>query len=172
MMIELTRNIDDRLHEAKRFLADFRTAILSSCTTGATPDASYAPFVRRADNCFYIFISGLAKHTNNLLSTHRASLLFIEDEGKASQVFARTRMTFDCQAQLVAKHTPLGAQVLALMHQKFGKVVEIIEPLPDFRLFRLLPKSCSYVTGFANAFHFSRDELAALESVNDECPPM
>lgn len=167
-MVELTRNIDERLDEAKTFLSKFQTVMLASCDTLGHPDASYAPFVRRSDNCFYVYISGLARHTGNLISTHRASLLFIQEESASAQLFARTRMTFACNAQLVARQCELAQAVMSMMHAKFGKVVDMIAPLPDFRIIKLSPYSCTYVTGFANAFHFSKTELAALSDVHDK----
>ena len=64
-------------HEALReellgFLGSCRTLILATADEDGTPGASYAPFIRDTHNCFYIFVSELARHTAVLASTARA----------------------------------------------------------------------------------------------------
>ncbi len=54
-----------------------------------------------------------------------------------------------------------------LFGAKFGEVVDLIRPLPDFTLFRLEPRSGVYVRGFAQAFTLTKPDLAAFRAVND-----
>ena len=146
---ELTQDIGSKLDEAKAFLAGFRSVQIASTDLDGVPDASYAPFVRCADNCFYLYVSALSTHTGNLRRSHRASLLLVQDESESRQIFARRRMTFQCEAVMVSRESLLHAKIMGMMREKFGEVMQMIEPLPDFRTFRLRPIKGSYVTGFA-----------------------
>jgi putative heme iron utilization protein len=51
------------------------------------------------------FYHGLSAHTHNLQTTGLASVLLIEDEAEAPQVFARQRIAYDCQAALLPRGT-------------------------------------------------------------------
>ena len=43
----------------------------------------------------------------NLLTTQRAGVLIIEDEANCQQVFARQRITYDCQAEVIERNSTL-----------------------------------------------------------------
>ena len=47
--------------------------------------------------------------------------------------------------------------MMSLFKRKFGKVFDLIRPLPDFALFRLMPEVGLYVRGFGQAFEISPD---------------
>lgn len=76
----------------QRFPGQFQSIILSTVSPEGLPDASYAPFVMNERKQLYLFVSGLSAHTRNLLKVPQASVMFIEDEGKTSQIFARCRL--------------------------------------------------------------------------------
>jgi putative heme iron utilization protein len=46
---------------------------------------------------------------------------------------------------------------MLLFKRKFGKVFDLVRPLPDFALFRLIPEVGLYVRGFGQAFEISLD---------------
>jgi putative heme iron utilization protein len=46
---------------------------------------------------------------------------------------------------------------MSLFKRKFGKVFDMIRPLADFGLFRLVPDGGLYVPGFGQAFEISPD---------------
>lgn len=112
---------------------------------------SYAPYVRD-ETGFYIFISELAQHTQNLLTQPRASILFIEPEATASNPFARQRLTFDCVVREISKHHRDYAQQLDAMALKFGEIVAVLRTLPDFHLLVLQPQAGQFVAGFGKAY--------------------
>ena len=51
-------------------------------------------------------------------------------------------------------------------HRSFGKVMELLEPLPDFRLFRVRIGGGSFVRGFGQAFQIVGADLDELEHVD------
>lgn len=153
--------------EAGKFLGAFRSLTMATVNADGVPDASYAPFVRIDDNAFYVNLSALAAHTANLVSTPRASVLFLQPEDDSKQLFARKRLSFDVDAEIVGRDSSRWAQVMDLFAVKFGDVIDLIRPLQDFELFRLVPRSAVYVRGFAQAYPINGPELAQLRRVND-----
>jgi len=128
-----------------------QTLLLATVSIEGDADISYAPYIRDEEN-FYIFVSELAKHTKNLLDHPQASMLFIQAETEADNLFARQRLTFDCRAQEVAKSDSRYERILNAMSERFGETIGVLRTLPDFRLFALTPKSGKFVAGFGKAF--------------------
>ncbi|MEM7251256.1 MAG: pyridoxamine 5'-phosphate oxidase family protein [Pseudomonadota bacterium] len=153
--------------EAASFLAEFRSAVLSTVDENGEPEASYAPFVRLDDNAFYVYISDLSKHTRNLRETPKASVFLVEDESTAAQIFARKRLTFSCTATMIERETPDWTRVLNQFDEKFGEVMEVLRPMQDFRLYRLAPQGGIFVKGFAQAYRITGPSLDEISHIND-----
>ena len=134
-----------------------------------SPDsaASYAPFVRIDDNAFYVNLSELSTHTRNLLGKASVSIMFLQAEEHSKQLFARKRLSFEGAAMVIERNSPLWIRVMDLFEQKFGEVVELIRPLEDFKLFRIVPSRGVFVRGFAQAYPVEGSELERLRAVND-----
>lgn len=101
---------------------------------------------------FYIFVSLLSSHTQEILQHLSLSILLIEDEQDARQIFARTRVTYHCVAEVVAREAVEYAPLLDAMEARFGNVVGLLRGLGDFVMFRLVPQSGRFVMGFGQAF--------------------
>jgi hypothetical protein len=153
--------------EAGEFLAGFRSLLMATVSADGIPDASYAPFVRIADNAFYVNLSELSTHTGNLRSTPRVSILFLQAENDSKQLFARKRLSFDADAAPVQRDSACWCEVMDLFADKFGDIMDLIRPLQDFDLFRIQPRTGVYVRGFAQAYPLGDSELARLRLVND-----
>ena len=153
--------------EARAFLARFRTLLMATVSADGIPEASYAPFVRPDDNCFYVYVSALSRHTGNLDINRRVSVLFIEDERDVKQLFARTRLTFDCRAELIERESERWQTIMDMFQDTFGNVIELIRPLTDFKLFGLWPQSGIYVKGFAQAYRVSDAAIENVEHIRD-----
>lgn len=145
---------DQLTKEATQLLADVKTLLMSTVSSDGIPEASYAPFVRKDNNCFYIYVSQLSRHTSNLDATGVASVLFIQNEHEASQPFARKRLTFNCRAERVARESDKWNEVMDAFADTFGEVMTLIRPLGDFKLFRLKPDGGTFVRGFGKAYRF------------------
>ena len=143
------------------FPARFQSLQLATVSADGQPEASYAPFV--ADRgCYYVYLSDLARHGANLRATSRASVLFIEGEEQAKHPFARERLTLRCEATECPRGDERFEAVLDLFEQRFGKFVQMVRSLGDFRLFELRPVAGSYVAGFARAYVLDGDDLANI----------
>lgn len=132
------------------FRARFQTLVLAT-GDGEILGASYAPFVMHAGD-MYIYVSELAAHTRHLLKQGQCAVLLIEDEQDCRNLFARRRISYQCQVDEVVPDTPTAAQVLGTMRERFGNVVDLLRSLPGFHLFRLQATEGSYVAGFGKAY--------------------
>lgn len=135
---------------------------LSSLQADGTPYASYAPFAI-GDNCLYVLLSEIALHALNLQNNPVASILLIEDEGSAAEVFARLRINYRVEARVVARESSEWAHGIATMAERLGKRVQGLSELDDFKLFRLEPRGGRYVKGFGRAYTIGGNTLCGEE---------
>lgn len=150
------------LQTYQAFPSRFGSVILGTASSGAQPQASYAPCVMDEARNIYIFVSGLSAHTQNLATTGRASALFIEDEAQAKQMFARKRLSYDCSATLLERETDQWNAIAQQFSARFGNIVEVMISLPDFRIFQLKPESGRFVMGFGAAYDIDPTDLNKL----------
>ncbi|MFQ5755588.1 MAG: HugZ family protein [Acidiferrobacterales bacterium] len=148
-------NLDRIAEDARAFMAGFKTLLMATANADGGPLASYAPFVSGLDQSFYIYVSGLSKHTRDLDETGAASVLFIEDERDTNQPFARKRLVLDCRAEPVSRDSEEWHEILENFAETFGDVMDLLKPLADFKLFRLRPTAGMYVRGFGKAYRFT-----------------
>ena len=149
--------------EYNHFAEQFKSVILSSVNKDGSPHASYAPFVRDFEGRFYIFVSDLAKHTQNILTNNRVSILFIQNEEETAQPFARQRLTFDCVTELIERDEVIWKNTMSIFVQKFGKFMETLMSLADFALIKIKPSSGIYVKGFGDTYSIKGDNLDQIE---------
>jgi putative heme iron utilization protein len=139
-------------HEAREFQSAFRSVLMATVNQDGVPEASYAPYVMDDDGRYYVFVSGLARHTRDFQETGHVSLQFIENEDGATNLFARRRLTLLCDVSAIPPASPVHEEILEHFKQRFGRFVNTLRSLPDFQLFRLTPRSGLYVCGFGQAF--------------------
>ena len=77
-------------------IASIQTLSISSINENHTAHSSYAPFIEN-EHKFYVCISSMAKHAQNLLNNKSISCLIIEDASKSTNIFARKWVTSDMQ---------------------------------------------------------------------------
>lgn len=138
--------------EYVHFPDDFDSVLMATTSVDGVPDASYAVHLFQ-DDAYYVYVSELATHTVNLMATGRVSLMFIEDESRAQNLFARQRMTLECAASEIKRGSDQFETVLDVFEQRFGNFIQMLRTLTDFHLFRFEPESGTYVRGFGQAYH-------------------
>lgn len=151
-----------------QLLAGVQTLQIATLDVAGEPAISYAPFVQDVSGSFYIFVSGLASHTQEILSHPQVSVLLVEDETVARQIFARTRATYRCVAEVVARDDAIFPPMLDALEARFGNVVGLLRGLGDFVLFRLKPVSGRFVMGFGQAFVLAGEGLRELQHIGPE----
>ncbi|MBD3766449.1 MAG: pyridoxamine 5'-phosphate oxidase family protein [Gammaproteobacteria bacterium] len=157
---------EQALAEFHAFNQQFNSVILATVNAEGFADASYAPTLQ-LNGCFYIYISALAAHTQNILHKPAASLLFIEPETPAN-LFRRQRSMIRCCAKPIARETQAWAQLIDRFEQLLGKMMRTLRELTDFQLIELTPKQATYVRGFAQTYHFSEEDLSADFTAKDD----
>lgn len=154
--------------EYEKFPQEFASIIISTVNSQGIPNASYTPLVMDEAKNIYIYVSGLSSHTTNIQNHPFVSVLFIEDEAKADNIFARRRLSFDCTASLITRETEQWHQIVDNFQERFGDIIEMLRSLPDFRIFKLTPSQGRFVIGFGAAYNISGDNLNQIVHLNKD----
>ena len=161
------RNPDEIVDRFNGLKAETKSLMLGTVSEQGLPRTSYAPFVLESGN-FYIYLSGLSGHTAELIANPVTSILLIEDEADAGQIFARARVSYLCDAEVIRRGGSKYEHVLGLFSARFGGVIDVLKSLPDFVLFELTPRSGRFITGFGQAYDLAGDQLDILEHVGPD----
>ena len=156
---------EEALSAYQGFPEHFQSVVLSTVSDECAPNASYAPFVMDEERNIYIYISGLSAHTRNLQTSGRASVLFIEDEGKTEQIFARRRLTYDCTSLRLKRETDDWRQAADRLQARFGELIQMFRGMSDFQIYQLTPQSGRFVIGFGAAYDVSAENINVLVHV-------
>jgi hypothetical protein len=78
-------------NRAFKLLSSRKTLIRVVADKNGAPNVSYARFVHRAPP-LYVYTTR-SRHTKNMMETAKASVMFIEDEARTRNFFARKRLT-------------------------------------------------------------------------------
>jgi hypothetical protein len=154
--------------EYEKFPEEVESVIISTVSAQGIPDSSYAPYVIDDAKNIYIYVSGLSTHTKNIYANPHVSVLFIEDEAKSNQIFARRRLSFICTATLIERETDNWNQIIDQFQERFGEIIEVLRGLSDFRIFQLTPSEGRFVVGFGAAYHISGDNLNQLVQITGD----
>ncbi len=157
-----TKPIAPKVNE---LIANSKSVILGTVDADGNPNASYAPFVRLG-NKFYILVSFMARHTNNLKNIGKASVMFIEDESATKQIYARERLTIDAVTAQIERDSDTWNEATAKLKEVHGKILDILTGMDDFIMIELSPVKGAYVNGFGSAY-FVDEQLEILQHRND-----
>ncbi len=147
-------------HEVLEFLDSRRSLQLATLGEDGAPYASYAPFAADGD-CLYVILSEIAIHARNLQWHPTASVLVIEDEDSADELFARRRVNYRVQAELLPYGSEAWHKGMAQLVKRHGERPANLGRHADFKMFRLEPTRGRYVKGFGKAFELAGGGLAA-----------
>lgn len=141
------------------------SAQIATLDRNQSPQSSYAPLVWLQQRP-WLYLSELAQHTQNLRRDPAIGLMLIEDESQARNPFARRRIYLQGSAQQIGRGHESFVPVLDEFGRRFGAVMEVIEPLPDFHLFRVEPREGRFIRGFGQAYELSGDGLETLRHID------
>lgn len=143
-------------------LADYQSVILGTLHPNGYPFSSYAPFYYDGE-VIYIFISDIATHAKNIQSTHKASALFIEDESKSENIFARRRISLQCDATPISRDNEKFDYVMKQFQEKFdASLVSMLMGMKDFNLYALTPVYGEATFGFGEAYNIGGEKMNQL----------
>ena len=144
-------------------LEDIRSLQLSTVGPDGIPHCGYTPYLYQPSNSFFIFVSQLAAHTRHLLTNGTVAIMIIADEQSSSEIFARARVNYLCDAKRIAPDSHDYTSVLDAYQERHGKMAELLRQLPDFVLFQLKPMSGQFVMGFGKAYTLTGENLSTFE---------
>lgn len=164
-MIDSTK-IEQAKNLYHQLINSLQSIIISTVNEEGKPHTSYVPFIMDEQKKIYFLASELAIHTRHLLQNSPVSVLFIEDEAKTQQIFARCRLNFSCEVKEIKRDHVQWQAIIAQLENRFGEIVTMISSLQDFHLFQLIPQQGRFVSGFGGIYQISGDNLEVLTSVN------
>lgn len=166
-MIDKAERLQNRLGpEIQDFRNSRKTFQLGTVNKDGKPHTSYAPFAF-SENGYYILVSDLATHGQNLKLSKAVSIMMIEDESEARNIFARRRLSFDTEAVLIDRESAQWQSAIELMHIRFGEIIDNLSQLTDFHLYRLHPLIGRYVKGFGQAFDVSGEDMLSVIQLDE-----
>ncbi len=145
--------------EVRAFIDSRRSLQIASLGEDGVPFASYAPFARD-DDSLYVVLSDIAVHGRNLKRDPRASVLVIEDEDNAGELYARIRVNYRVHAEALEVGSEAWERGVALMEARHGERPRNLSKLADFCVFRLVPQAGRSVKGFGKAYTLEGGTLA------------
>lgn len=148
--------------ELKNLRSSVGCCMLATVSSAGKPLSSYAPVVSAEDGCFYVYVSAMAKHYGHLRKNGVASLSLIEDESVAKEIFARKRVTVDCEAILIQRDSDEWNSRITAMEERHGTTMAYLKNMVDFDLFQLRPIDGRLVLGFGKAYRVFGDGLANI----------
>ncbi|MEH6443608.1 MAG: pyridoxamine 5'-phosphate oxidase family protein [Oceanospirillaceae bacterium] len=149
-------NTRDLLESCQQLQQSFNCLLLSTVNEQAQPLASFAPYVEEQGS-FYIFVSELAQHTQNMAKQRVASVMFIESEESAKNLYARQRAVIQVSVHLVTDKELID-QLFTKMELAHGKTINLLRGLADFKMLELRPEQGRYVVGFGKAYDWNIKE--------------
>lgn len=168
--VEMTNNTPTTeaiMAEIEHFRQQQKTLILATSSSEHQSLASYAPFIEDENGCFYLLLSGLAEHSVNLRQ-HQSegrslSVLLIQDERDSRNLFARKRLSYQCNVEIWSREHPQWPVTIERLQEKFGKTIEVLAGLGDFQLYQLTPRQGNYVRGFGQAYELEDARVPMLK---------
>lgn len=144
------------------FVSGFNSVVIASLDEGGCPFNSYAPFVFDGQY-YYVFISDIARHAQNLRRDGRASLLFIEDENGAENLFARQRVCLQCDVDVVERTSTDFDSLMERFKEKFdAQMIGMLLRMRDFNLYRFRPIGGEATFGFGEAYTLGGEHMQTL----------
>jgi hypothetical protein len=141
------------------FLEPIKSLTISSLDDEGYPFSSYAPYVKY-NNKYYVYLSLMAKHSLNLTQNKIASIFFCEDEQDCKNIFAKKRVSIQCETLKLAQNTQNEEEILNEFKAKFGEeMVNMLKKMGDFYLFEFTPFYGEAVFGFGKAYNLGGENF-------------
>lgn len=142
---DIVENTIENLHET------IRTVILSTMTKNGEVDTSYSPYFFDG-NDYYILISDLAPHSQNMKDNSNISFLIIDDESNTKNIYARRRLSFHATTSIVERESELFDNIIDQLAKRVSKMVYMLAEMKDFNLFKIRPTVGRLVLGFGKTY--------------------
>lgn len=147
-----------------RLIRETRVATLGTLHDGEPNLAMVAYAFDEDFSAFYIHVSNLGKHTTDMESDPRVSLLIAEtDDGRADPQ-TLPRVSLRGTAETLPRTDPIYAQVRKIYLDRFPEAEQLFN-LGDFNLWKITPKGGRFVAGFGRAFNLMPEALIKVSAL-------
>jgi putative heme iron utilization protein len=157
------------MQNLNEFLQTLKSLTISSLDENKNPFSSYAPYVKY-NHKYYVYLSLMAKHSKNLTENKIASIFFAEDEKDCSNIFAKKRVSIQCNVKRLEQNTQNETEILNEFRIKFGvEMIDMLYKMQDFYLFEFTPFYGEAVFGFGKAYNLGGEnfeEFVQRENTN------
>ena len=147
-----------------RLIRSTRIAALGTLHDGEPNLAMVAYAFAEDFSTFYIHVSKLGKHTADMESDSRVSLLITEPDDRRADPQTLGRVSIRGIAEILPRTDPGYAQVRKVYLERFPEAEQFFS-LGDFNIWKITPKSGRFVAGFGRAFNLVSEALVKVSSL-------
>jgi putative heme iron utilization protein len=141
-----------------RLIRETRVAALGTLHNGE-PNLAMIAFAFAEDfSAFYIHVSKLGKHTTDMESDPRVSLLVTQTDDRRADPQTLARVSIRGVAEILPRTDPSYAQVKERYLDRFPEAEQLFS-LGDFNIWKIIPKGGRFVAGFGRAFNLVPEAL-------------
>ncbi|HTS00890.1 MAG TPA: pyridoxamine 5'-phosphate oxidase family protein [Thermoanaerobaculia bacterium] len=119
----------------------------------AAPDPTWSEW--------FLHVSRLASHTQDLLEDPRASLMLAQPDTGGNDPQQLARLTLVGKAVELSDGSAEEDSAKAVYLARFPEMAELVDQLADFSFWAVRPSSARFVGGFARAFTLAPEALRA-----------
>lgn len=158
-------SMDNESEEAlARLIYESRLAALGTLHDGEPNLAMVAYAFAEDFSAFYIHVSRLGRHTQDMETDPHVSLLITEPDDQRSDPQTLARLSLRGTAVILPRTEAGYAQVRSIYLQRFPEAGQFFG-LGDFNLWRILPTGGRFVAGFGRAFNIVPAALRKLSAL-------
>jgi putative heme iron utilization protein len=147
-----------------RLLRETRVAALGTLHEGEPNLAMVAYSFAEDFSAFYIHVSKLGKHTTDMESNPRVSLLITETDDRRLDPQTLARVSLRGMAEMLPRTDSSYAQVKKNYLERFPEAEQLFS-LGDFNLWKIMPKGGRFVAGFGRAFNIVQEGLKKVSGL-------
>jgi len=141
-----------------RLIHSTRIAALGTLHDGEPNLAMVAYAFAEDFSAFYIHVSRLGKHTTDMETEPRVSLLITETDDRRPDPQTLARVSLRGVAEILPRTDPGYAHVRKIYLERFPEAEQFFS-LGDFNLWGIMPKGGRFVAGFGRAFNLVPEAL-------------
>jgi heme oxygenase (biliverdin-IX-beta and delta-forming) len=146
-----------------RLIRETRVTALGTLHEGEPNLAMVAYSFAEDFSAFYIHVSRLGKHTTDMESDPRVSLLITETDDRCLDPQTLARVSIRGTAEILPRNEPTYAQAKQNYLERFPEAEQLFS-LGDFNLWKITPKGVRYVAGFGRAFNLVPEDLIIVSA--------
>jgi putative heme iron utilization protein len=135
-----------------RLIRETRIAALGTLHDGEPNLAMVAYALADDFSAFYIHVSRLGKHTRDMETDPRVSLLITETDDRRDDPQALARVSLQGTAEVLPRDGSDYSLIKSMYLKRFPEA-EPMFSLGDFNIWKITPKSGRFVAGFGRAFN-------------------